>query len=428
MDYQKSIQSLLKEAKAGLSYKQLAKPYRIFLIIALFPLILAEYALIISYYVQLFFYNALMSPVTYLESWKDKNKEGIQHATQAVLYFVSTPFIFFLRVVLSLMSFNFFFLWFFLMCFTYLVTLGGIKWQPCINVVPEREGGETRLKAAAGERFATVAFVFFVLTVILAPFVGSANDAFMTMMGAYSFVIVVVNAIVSATARVPAQTEDGEAAPVQQNKPGMFSNFAFASFMVSIVAIFMFILALSYNGIDLFISSAGSYATPNGLPAVSVILLTICSGMALAALIHSTSMKAKMPMKSGAKTVFAFILAIICAVSALFGTVQYARYLIEEAGYNTESSDVTKTEIITIAKESYSVKSAIRGKWDLGTSYMPTYTGSSATQASDGTWTVTLSGTIYGYDSWNDYVGGAFIAYVTVSEYGMVMSTTVSKL
>ena len=112
MDYQKSIQNLLKEAKESTSYQQLGAPYRIFLKIALFPLIVLEFVLIMVYYVQLFFYNAMMAPVSYLETWLEKKKDGVFHATQAVLFLIATPFIFLLRILLSLMSFDLFDLFF----------------------------------------------------------------------------------------------------------------------------------------------------------------------------------------------------------------------------------------------------------------------------------------------------------------------------
>ena len=434
MDYQKSIQSLLKEAKAGVSYKQLGKPYRTFLKIALFPLYVVEFALIIAYYIQLFFYNAMLSPVTYLEAWQDKKKEGIQHATQAVLFFVSTPFIFFLRVLISFMSFYFFFLWFFLMCYTYLVTLGGIKWQPCINVIPEREGGETKLRASAGEKFAIVALLFFAAFVALIPFANSAYEALMVAMSAYGIVIVVVNPIVCASARTPVapsteETKD-DSAPVPEleeaNRSGMFDNFVFGSLMLSFMALLIFIIVWVENGFDLFLPKGNSwyYYNYNGVAFAGVVMLILCAGMGVAKLALSMFMGIGKPIEKNGKTILAGILVGICVLSAAFGTFQYVRYLINE---NKEASysSMTEWEAIDTAKNSTSVHTAIANELNLYNYNTPNYTSSSATSYSDGSWRVTLQGTMWGYDYYGYSNNQSFTAYVTVSEYNTVMSTTV---
>lgn len=434
MDYQKSIQSLLKEAKAGASYKQLGKPYRTFLKIALFPLYIVEFALIIAYYVQLFFYNAMMSPVTYLEAWQDKKKEGIQHATQAVLFFVTTPFIFFLRVLISLMSFNFFFLWFFLMCYTYLVTLGGINWQPCINVIPEREGGETKLRASAGEKFATVALLFFAAFVALIPFADSAYEALMVAMSAYGIVIVVVNPLVCASARMPVapvtEATKDDPPPIleleEANRSGMFDNFVFGSLMLSFMALLIFIIAWIENGSDLFLPEGNYwyYYNYNGVAFAGVFMLILCAGMGVAKLVLSMFMGIGKPIVKNAKTILAGILVGICALSAAFGTFQYVRYLINE-NREVSYSSTTESEAISTAKNSVSVHTAIANELNLYNYNTPEYKSSSATSYSDGSWRVTLQGTMWGYNNNGYSTSESFTAYVTVSEYNTVMSTTV---
>lgn len=434
MDYQKSIQSLLKEAKKGNSYAQLDKPYRIFLKIALFPFYIVEFALIMAYYIELFFYNAMLSPVTYLEAWQDNKKEGIQHATQAVLFFISTPFIFFLRVLLSLMSFSFFFLWFELMCFTYLVTLGGIKWQPCINVIPEREGGETKLKATAGEKFATVALVFFGLFVILLPFVDAAYEAFMIAMFAYLALILIVNPIVCASARMPVApvVEATKDAPPpileleEANRSGMFDNFVFASLMTAFVAISMFLLAWSYNGAELFLDDSWYYYNPNGLPFVSVVLLILCAGMGVAKLALSMFMGIGKPVEKNAKTVLAGILVGICALGAAFGTLQYVRYLVDSNSYaEADAGYVSQSEAISIAKNSTTVKDAIASELNIDSYYSVDYSDSDANQIGSDSWEVTLTGTMYGNDYYGYSESAYFRAYVTVNQWRSVTSTIV---
>ncbi|MBO5736333.1 MAG: hypothetical protein J6S04_00855, partial [Clostridia bacterium] len=377
MDYPKSIKSLLKEARAGVSYQQLSKPYRAFLKIALFPIYIVEVALIMAYYIQLFFYNAMMSPVNYLEAWQEKKKEGIQHATQAVLYFVSTPAIFFFRVIISLMSFSFFFQWFLLMCFTYLATLGGVEWQPYINVAPEKEGVKTVLKSSAGEKFATVALVFFALFIILIPFNYDAYEALMVAMAAYGVVVFIANPIVSAAARKPVEVEVAE--HTKDDPPpivgldaaapnGMFDNFVFASLMMSFVALFMFILAWDYNGSDLFLRpdySFGYYYNYNGLPFVAILLLILCAGMGIAKLALSMFMGIGKPIVKNAKTILAVILLSVCTISAGYGTFKYIQYEFGSNNNYVSSSYITDTQAVATARNSSSVQSTITTKYNI---------------------------------------------------------------
>ena len=437
MDYQKSIKSLLKEARAGVSYQQLSKPYRAFLKIALFPIYIVEVALIMAYYIQLFFYNAMMSPVNYLEAWQEKKKEGIQHATQAVLYFVSTPAIFFFRVIISLMSFSFFFQWFLLMCFTYLATLGGVEWQPYINVAPEKEGVKTVLKSSAGEKFATVALVFFALFIILIPFNYDAYEALMVAMAAYGVVVFIANPIVSAAARKPVEVEVAE--HTKDDPPpivgldaaapnGMFDNFVFASLMMSFVALFMFILAWDYNGSDLFLRpdySFGYYYNYNGLPFVAILLLILCAGMGIAKLALSMFMGIGKPIVKNAKTILAVILLSVCTISAGYGTFKYIQYEFGSNNNYVSSSYITDTQAVATARNSSSVQSTITTKYNIYYSANVYYSSGSATSTGDGGWRVTLFGTASGYDYSYDWVDKNFTAIVTISEYGTVMSTTV---
>ena len=80
-----------------------------------------------------FFFKMLAAPADYLDKWLKAEKEGVQHATQAVIYLVALPTVFGFQVLLSLNAFSFFFQWFFLQIQAYILTLGGTKWQPFIT-------------------------------------------------------------------------------------------------------------------------------------------------------------------------------------------------------------------------------------------------------------------------------------------------------
>ena len=425
MDYQKSIENLLQEAKAGISYKRLEKPYRTFAKIALFPLYIVEVALIIAYYVQLFFYNALMSPVTYLEEWQNKSKDGIFHATQAVLFFVSTPFIFFLRVMLSLMSFSFFFLWFFLMCYTYLVTLGGIQWQPCINIPKEKKENAPVLRAQAGEKLATMALVSFVLFAVLAFLaicgVTSVLTVFAIVGVVYLVTIILANAITCATARET--VEEGEET-TNKDKNDMFDNFVFASIMWSIAGLFMFILALANTGIDLY---HPIYTEDNGLAFIGTALMGIGVVMGFLKLVLPNSMGIGKAVVVNGKSVLAGILIAICFCGAGLGTVQYVRYIVQNNHIGGSHKESNEDRAIEIAKNSSDVAQKVRD--DLGFTSTPSisFYNESASQISNGSYYVTLNGTATGYDYWYNSVSYDFVAYVYVDvDGGWVTSVSVS--
>lgn len=169
MNYQgKVIRALLSEAREGIQYRRLPTFARIFAFIALLPIIIIDCVLIAEYYALLFIYKAASFPVESLEAWLDGKREGTRHATEAVLYLVAMPWIFFCRVWLSICTLVFFFLWLFIMAATYLVTLGGVRWQPFINEADFDGEHSFDLKPSRGVAvgFTIGAFAVAVLTVI----------------------------------------------------------------------------------------------------------------------------------------------------------------------------------------------------------------------------------------------------------------------
>ncbi len=434
MDYQKSIEGLLKEAKLGRSYLQMGKGYRNILKIAMFPLYIVEVALLFCYYVQLFFYNALLSPAAYLEEWQETKKDGVKHATQAVIYFVSTPFIFFLRIAISMLSFSFFFLWFTLMCITYLVTVGGIKWQPCINLAEFETERTTKVKCAAVEKFAVTLFFGFVLTaamIFLNAVCGiwQLTTSLSVIAGTYGGIMFLVNALVSAFAReaitVKAEEEEEEEEDTYAKRmtpsKSSLDNVVFASLMWAIVGIVMFILAIVRNDIELF---SDFDEDANGLAIMSILFMAFATVMAISKLSSSSKGSSKAIILN-AKTVLAGILVALCLVGSLLGTVQYIAYVVDDGNVNnsqtissssssSQGSYLTETMAINYAKNSQDVKNKIYEYFGISY-YTPSYTSSTAVKEVTG-WTITLKGTLSYYN---------FTALVSMSESGEVISTTV---
>ena len=198
MNYQQQIKNLLAEAKEGIRYTDMSSGTRVLTIIAMLPVYAMNYLLIASYYVLLFFYNALLSPVSYLESWLEERQDKVQHATQAVLYFVCMPYVFFNRVLISIISFFFYFTWFELIIVTYLSTLGGIRWQPSINTASFDKKHSFILKPGeVGTMVYTIlAFGLFMLYILLflLVYIGEVYDifSFFNFVGTVYFIMITI--------------------------------------------------------------------------------------------------------------------------------------------------------------------------------------------------------------------------------------------
>lgn len=192
MNYSKLINNLTAEMKKGVQYARLPKLVKIFMIIAVFPLIVGFVATKIFYWVTLFFYKMISSPAEHLHGWIRKQKDEVQHATQAVLYFVCLPSVFGLQLLLSFSALVFFFQWFVLMVLGYLLTLGGIKWQPFITEATfddEQTQYVCKPKVSTAAIFAYVTAGVLALYVLIALISGVVENALMDTFskGLYDF-------------------------------------------------------------------------------------------------------------------------------------------------------------------------------------------------------------------------------------------------
>ena len=135
MDYLHLLRNLKKEfLEAGRTkYESIPFIFRLILTLFFIPLRIGFFFARGFYWLTWFFFKAMATPVDYLQSWLKKEKDGVAHATQAVLYLVCMPFIFYQQIVLAFTSFAFFFQWFGLMLSAYIMTLGAVKWQPVIS-------------------------------------------------------------------------------------------------------------------------------------------------------------------------------------------------------------------------------------------------------------------------------------------------------
>lgn len=133
MDYNKKLFDLLKEARTLVQYKRLPVIFRILLFIPMLPLIIHDALLIAGYLISAFIYQGISTPFNIVHDFVKKEREGVKDLAEAAICLIATPLLLIYQLFLALFSFGFYISWFFIMLYTYIITLGGIKWQPYIK-------------------------------------------------------------------------------------------------------------------------------------------------------------------------------------------------------------------------------------------------------------------------------------------------------
>ena len=163
MDYLSLIKSLRSEALEGIQYKRMRSPFNVFAFIAMLPYIISAFLSFVGFYVLVFIYNGVAAAADYLENWVDRKKKDLHPATEAVLYFITTPFIFLCQCFLSLFSIFFYFSWFIIQMVCFIATLGGTRWQPFLYHSKFGEDAPVfcaSTKHGAAHTFAVITFSF----------------------------------------------------------------------------------------------------------------------------------------------------------------------------------------------------------------------------------------------------------------------------
>lgn len=133
MDYNKQLLGLLKEVKAFIQYKRLPVIFRLLLIIPMLPIIIYDAHLIALYFIRAFILKGISIPFNILHDFVKAERDGKTDIVDAAICLVSMPVLVLYQLFLALFSFEFFINWFSIMCCTYIVTLGGVKWQPYVK-------------------------------------------------------------------------------------------------------------------------------------------------------------------------------------------------------------------------------------------------------------------------------------------------------
>ena len=169
MDYLAKIKGLCKEFGKHIHYNFLNKNYKTVATIGMLPFFAATWVLIATFYALVFLFNCASSSVDYLTCWLKDMKKDVHPATEAILYFATIPTIFMLKVFLSFFAVVFFMLWFEIMIFTYLTSLGGIRFQPFVAEATYDDDIvlTSRANYTGAPVFAVIVCVLFAIVVVL---------------------------------------------------------------------------------------------------------------------------------------------------------------------------------------------------------------------------------------------------------------------
>ncbi len=130
MDYSKTMRGLIAEAKKGSQYARFTSGTKACMFIGLLPFIIESIALIIVYNIINFVCKLISAPVDYLNGFLKEERDGVKHLSQAIMYAIGFPMIFLFKISLSFLACVMYLLWFYIMCLSYVTTLGAIRWQP----------------------------------------------------------------------------------------------------------------------------------------------------------------------------------------------------------------------------------------------------------------------------------------------------------
>ena len=205
MNYTQMLKKLLKESLRLEQYKRLSIICRAMITICMLPIIIADIVLIGQFFVIDFLLKGLSTPFQLLHLFVENERKEVRHATEAVIYAITLPFLFVYNICLAMQSFYFYLSWFCIMCLTYLWTLGGIKWQPFImDVTFESEPDEYVYKPSlkTASAIITVTFSLLVCYLVCAILAIQCFDVFTntnyeSFLNIYKFFFTISNLVLS---------------------------------------------------------------------------------------------------------------------------------------------------------------------------------------------------------------------------------------
>lgn len=128
--FMRVITNTIKEFFEFKQFKRIPVGLAVVAGILLSPFLLAVIFMIPAFYILQFCYKIVAAPADFL--LKSIREESDNTVVKAVVYFVGYPFVFLMKIALSVFSVEFFVMYFFFMLFAWIYGCGGIKFQPFI--------------------------------------------------------------------------------------------------------------------------------------------------------------------------------------------------------------------------------------------------------------------------------------------------------
>ncbi len=169
----------IKEVFLLRSYKRMSKVQAVLAAIVVLPFILPFALLMLIYGGILIFHKFLDSPTEYVYAFVKKEGTEVKHATQAVIYFVAFPLIFFLKVLTGILVFFLLVVHFTASIIGYFATLGGVTFSPFLmDPVDRFVPHETAFYGASGgvKVFITLGLILLALVIVVAPIAKEINE------------------------------------------------------------------------------------------------------------------------------------------------------------------------------------------------------------------------------------------------------------
>ncbi len=161
MDLLDTYNSLLKESLMLKSYRHLKLWQAILVALVLLPFILSYVLIMLIYGIAAIIYKLISCPFDYLYGFVKQEGKEVNHATQAVIYIVAFPLIFFLRCIMAFMIFYMSIVHLSASLDGYVATFGGITFSPFLLNPADRSAKTVVLHSS------TAVNVFIIVGIIL---------------------------------------------------------------------------------------------------------------------------------------------------------------------------------------------------------------------------------------------------------------------
>lgn len=132
-DFLNKMVTVLKEAFKFKKYKAMSPALAVFTGILMIPVVLISFVMVAILSVLSFAFAVCYMPIKYLHHTVNTEGQNVKHATQAVIYLISWPIVFFFYVLMSLLVLLIFPAYAAFSFFTYVWTLGGFKFHLFAN-------------------------------------------------------------------------------------------------------------------------------------------------------------------------------------------------------------------------------------------------------------------------------------------------------